>query len=123
MSHTNTWEPDGIYRKFTDTVSGDEILESNFELQSSPNFLSIHYIINDFTEVTGHSIEVVHTKAYASTDEVISASKLNLKIALIVTQGPLIELAYGYREQMKSNRFECEILETIEAARDWISTT
>jgi hypothetical protein len=121
MPHTSIWEPGGLYRKFTGTISGEEILESNFELHMDPNFQSINYIINDFTEVTGHSIEIVHTKVYASTDEIVSITKGKLKIALVVTQGPLIELANSYREEMIGNRFECDIFQTIEDARKWIS--
>ena len=120
MPHTNTWEPAGLHRKFTGTISGDEILESNFGLHSDPDFQTINYIINDFTEVTGHSIEVIHTKVYASTDEIVSNTKGNLKIALIVTQGPLIALAESYSEEMKGNRFECAIFQTIDDARKWI---
>ena len=121
MPYTNTWETDGLYRKFTENISGDEILESNFELHTDPNFQKIKYIINDFIEVTGHSIETVHTKVYASTDEIVSNTKGRLKIALVVTQDPLIALANSYREEMIGNRFECDIFQTIEDARKWVN--
>ena len=121
MPHTNTWEPGGLYRKFTGITSGEEILESNFELHMDPTFQTINYIINDFTEVTGHSIETIHTKVYASTDEIVSNTKGKLKIALVVTQEPLIALANSYREAMIGNRFECDIYQTIEDARKWVS--
>ena len=120
MPHTNTWEAEGLYRKFTGTISGEEILESNFELHQHPNFQAISYVINDFTAVTGHSIETAHTKVYASTDEIIANTKGQLKIAIVVTQEPLIALANHYREEMIGNRFECDIFQTIEDAREWI---
>ena len=121
MPHKNTWEPGGLYRKFTGTISGEEILESNFELHVDPNFQTINYIINDFTEVTSHSIETIHTKVYASTDEIVSNTKGKLKIALVVTQSPLIALANSYREEMIGNKFECDIFQSIEDARKWVS--
>jgi len=121
MPHTNTWEPGGLYRKFTGTISADEILESNFELHINPNFKDIHFIINDFTEVTGHSIQTAHTKAYASTDEIASNIKGNLKVAIVVTQGPLVALANNYREEMIDNKFECDIFQTVKDARQWVS--
>ena len=120
MPHTITWESEGLYRKFIGEISGDEILESNFELHIDPNFQNIKYIINDFMEVTGHSVEVVHTKAYALTDDIISNTKGRLKIALVVTQDPLIALANSYREQMIGKLFECEIFHSIEDARKWV---
>ena len=74
MPHTNSWESDGLYRHFTGEISGEEILESNFELHVRPEFQKINYIINDFTEVTGHSIEMGHTNIYATTDNIISTT-------------------------------------------------
>jgi len=121
MPHTNTWETQGLYRKFVGEISGDEILESNFELQSDPNFKNIKYVINDFTEVTGHTIESAHTKAYATSDDIISNTKGKLKIALVATQPSLAALANSYREQMKNNLFECEIFQAIKEARTWVS--
>ena len=120
MPHTNTWEPAGLYRKFTGTISGEEILESNFDLHRDSKFQTIKFIINDFTEVIEHSIEVIHTKVYASSDEIISNTKGKLKIALVVTQEPLIALANSYREEMIGKRFECNIFKTIEDAREWV---
>ena len=120
MSYTNSWESEGLYRKFFGEISGDEILESNFELHANPNFKTIKYIINDFLEVTAYSIESSYTKAYASSDAVISNSKGKLNIALVVDQDELIALANGYREQMKGQLFECEIFPCIEEARKWV---
>ena len=121
MPYTNTWESEGLYRKFVGEINGDEILESNYELQADSNFQKIKYIINDFTEVTGHSIETAHTKAYAASDDIISITKGKLKIALVVTQPPLVALANSYREQMRGKLFECEIFQSIEDARKWVS--
>ena len=121
MPHNNTWEPDGLYRKFTGEISGEEILESNFELHVNPNFSNIKYIINDFTEITAHSIEIAHTKIYAKTDDIVSTTKGKLKIALVAAQAEHIDLAHNYREQMKDKLFECEIFNSIEDARNWVN--
>ena len=121
MPHENTWETEGLYRVFTGEVSGDEILESNFELHVHPDFQKIKYVINDFTAVTSQTIAAVHTKAYAKTDDIISNTKGSLKIALIVINEPLISLANSYREQMIGSSFECEIFQSIDDARNWVS--
>ena len=121
MPHNNTWEIAGLYREFTGEINGEEILESNLELHIHPNFKSIKYIINDFLGVTGHSIKVADTHAYAVSDDVISSSKGKLKIALVVNQEALIALANSYRAQMIGNLFECEIFSTIENAREWVN--
>lgn len=122
MSHTNTWETEGLYRKFTGYVSGEEILKSNFELHAHPDFNKLKYIINDFTEMSDHSIEIAHAKVYATTDDVVSVTKGALKIALLITQADLLILANNYRVHLKNETFECEIFKTIEEARAWINS-
>ena len=119
MPYKNTWKSEGLYRKFTGDINGDEILKSNFELHTDPDFQNIKYIINDFTEMTSHSIEIAHTEVYARTDDIISSTKGRLKIALVVTQPDHIDLARNYRALMQDTLFECEIFKTIEDARKW----
>jgi len=121
MPYTLTWESKGLYRKFTGDVSGDEILKSNFELHVDPYFQNITYIINDFTGMTGHSIDISHTEVYAKTDDIVSNSKGRLKIALVATQADHIDLANSYCDQMEDKLFECEIFKNIKDARNWVS--
>lgn len=120
MPHTNTWEKKGVLRKFTGNIQPEEILSSNFALHEHPGFAKIAYIINDFTEITGVSIDANHTKIYAATDDIISKTKGKFNIAIIVNQDALIELANSYRNEMKNRYFKCEIFKTIEDARKWV---
>lgn len=122
MAHTKNWTEDGVYRKFTDEISPDEILKSNFELQADPRFEEINYIINDFTKVTKLKFTSNHTKIYASTDDIISSSKGNLKIAIVAVQDAHIALANNYRDDMLNKFFKCEIFKTIKEAEDWVKS-
>ena len=122
MSHTITWEPNGLLRKFSGTIKPDEILESNFEIHSQPKFKKITYIINDFTEVNRGLINTSHTKIYASTDDIISSTKGNLNIAIVINQESQSKLANNYRKEMKNEFFKCEIFQTIDDARTWVES-
>ena len=120
MPHTIRLEDDGIYRSFTGTVSGEEILASNCHLHSLPEFRHIGYVINDFSAMDDHAIEFAHTSAYATSDQVISNTKDRLKIALVVTpQAEHIALAQHYQEMMLGCHFECGIFHSPEQAYVW----
>lgn len=121
MPHTIIWENKGLYRKFTGIISGEEILESNFELHAHSDFENIKYVINDFIDITEHAIESSHTRAYATSDDVISDRVGKVKIALVVIQDDQIALAENYRELMKDKVFDCEIFQTVDEARSWTS--
>ena len=119
MTHTLSWKPDYLHRKFSGEITGEEILKSNFELQAHPRFAKIKYLINDFNEVESTLIDAEHTKIFASTDDIISDSKGKLKIAIVSNNDEHIELAKMYRASMKNRLFECEIFATVEEAKKW----
>lgn len=119
MAHTNTWNKNGLFRKFTGEISPEEILQSNFDMHVHPEFENIKYIINDFTEVNKFSINKGHTKIYASTDDMISNTKGNLKIAIVAIKDEHIALANNYREEMKNKLFKCKIFQTLKDAQKW----
>lgn len=122
MTHTCAWENNGLLRTFTDEISPEEILKSNFEIQADRKFHTIKYIINDFTKVTKLKIDSDHAKLYASTDDIISNSKGQLKIAIIAEQDEHIALANDYRNNMINRYFECEIFNTMSDANEWVNT-
>ena len=119
MAHTNTWTATGLIRKFTGDVKAEEILTSNFESHENPDFLTIKYIINDFSEVDKILLGTEHTKIFASTDDIISDTKGKLKIAIVVNRDEHIMLANSYRNEMKNYYFNCEIFQNLKDAEKW----
>jgi len=121
MSHSITWENEGVYRRFKGLVTGEEILESNFTLQSDARFTDIDYVINDFTDVSESTVTVADTNAYAITDEIASNKKPTLNIAIVVTRKELFDMADTYCDLMKTMKFDAKIFKTTEQARRWAS--
>jgi len=119
MTHTISWKPNYLYRKFTGEITGEEVLTSNFDIQAHPRFAKIKYLVNDFSEVTAAHIDAEHSKIFASTDDIISDTKGRLKIAIVTNNPALVELAESYRAAMKNRSFECEIFASVEEARNW----
>lgn len=79
------WQEKGLYRKFTDTVNGDEILGDNLKLQGDARFDNIRYVINDFTKVVDFNFTDLDVHKISVTDKVASISNPKIKIALIST--------------------------------------
>ena len=120
MPHTIEQEEKGLYRKFTGIISGDEILESNFDTHRLPEYQELHYIINDFSDADGHAIEIAHTQAYASSDKVIANAKGQLKIAIVATRPDMMELAKNYIRLMEASPFGCQLFQHLKDARRWV---
>lgn len=119
MAHTVNWEPHYLYRKFTGEITGEEILKSNFDIQTHPHFVKIKYLINDFDEVESTLIDPEHAKIFASTDDIVSDTKGKLKIAIVTNNELHIELAKTYRAAMRNRFFDCEIFSSVEEAKKW----
>lgn len=122
MAHTISWNIEGIIRNFSDEISPDEILQSNFDIHNQPKFENVKYIINDFREVTSLNVDTAVTKIYASTDDIIARTKGKLLIAIIATHKEHLALAENYQKEMKNNLFKCEIFKNLEDAQKWIAT-
>lgn len=120
MSHTNHFETAGLYRHFNGHVSGEEILQGNLQLHSDPRFKGLRYVINDFSQIDSHSIAPLHTKVYASTDNIIAKTKHALCIALVVTTPEHEALARHYRQNLQADAFQCGIFHSVDEARAWL---
>ena len=121
MTHSVVWETEGIFRSFSGSVGGDEILESNLKLYKDTRFSSAQFIINDFSEITGVSIDDSQLHAFALTDEMISSERHEFKIALVVPQKDYIDLANNLCELTKDKYFEYSVFQTVDDARKWVA--
>ncbi|NWF36918.1 hypothetical protein [Mariprofundus sp. KV] len=122
MAYSSTWKSTGIYRIFSGLVSGSEILKSNLELYNDVRFNSARYIINDFAEISGHSIEASDLQAFASMDEMIAQEKHEFKIALVVPQAAYVGLANGLCELTNNKLFEYATFQTVDDALKWVNS-
>ena len=120
MASINTWSDNGLHRKFAGNVTGDEILESNFELHENPKFQKISYVINDFIDITSYAIDREHLEIIAKTDSIISMTKGALKTALVVADDESTELAYAYKKITEGSLFQCEVFLSFDEALDWV---
>ena len=120
MAYSVSWEPGGIYRAFSGFVSGDDIIESNLKLYDDIRFIRARYIINNFSEVSGHSIGAIDLQAFASIDEMIAVDKQTFKIALVVPQVEYFGLVKSLWELTKNDAFKYAQFRTVEDARKWV---
>ena len=121
MAVSNIWEETGLYRKFTQLVTGEEIWGANLALHGDPRFDSIRYVLNDFTNIDGYKIEKIDIDAIVVMDNAAAISKPVLKIAIVVNSGPFKELTLQYQEKMKGSPYLCEIFPNVDEARLWLS--
>lgn len=121
MSHHNKWEESGLYRKFTNIINGDEILNSNLSIHGDARFNDITYVINDFTQISGFEINNSDITKIATFDNVASLSNNHLKIAVVATLDSLLSWINLYCDKMHGAPYECKIFTNTDDAYVWVS--
>lgn len=120
MSYRNHWDKRGLYRIFTDKVSGKEILMSNLELHGHPQFIHLRYVINDFLSIVEFEISDLDVLKVATFDDVAAKSNNNIKIAIVTTDEVLLDWVHQYMDQMKDSPYPCKIFDTVDDAKRWV---
>lgn len=119
MAYEYIWEDNGLYRVFTGTTSGTEVLNSNLSIHGDPRFDEIDYVLNDFLSIDNFEVSDMDIKKIAHMDSVAELSKPTLKIAIITTHSELLEWVNKYLMCMKDATYICNIFSNIDDARQW----
>lgn len=119
MSYENIWERGGVYRKYTDFVTGKEILEAVQSVHGSEQFDTIRYVINDLLSVTAHDVSHHELKTIAAIAKASALTNPRIKIAVVATLASIHELALLYAELMRDTPFTYEIFNRLDDAREW----
>lgn len=115
-----TWESNGVYRKFFDTVSTADLNRAVQEVHEDPRFDGLTYSINDFLEVT--SVDVPKSAVGAAVLKTIGDSGANRKILLaVVTANQEVRALVEFYINPSYLPYPAKICQTVDEARAWIS--
>ena len=122
MNIKNTWQDDnrGLHREFSGDLSISNIFEATLELQASPLFESLHYLIEDYSNATNPPFGPEDVEDISNFVRIRSRTKSDLKVAIVSRDSPeFIAVANGFREQMKQCHYQCEVFQSLAKAQAW----
>lgn len=119
MSYENIWENGGVYRRYSNYITGQEIIQSNQEVHGHAQFDSINYVINDLLNVTEHNVSHNEIKRIVAIDKAAALTNPNIKVAIITVIPTIQELASMYSDLINQTPFSCKVFESIDEAREW----
>lgn len=122
MSYENIWEKDGVYRKYSNCITGKEILQAVQDVHGSAQFDSICYVINDLLDVTEHDISHKEIKTIVAINRAAALTNPNIKVAVVATIPTIQDMVSLYCELMNNTPFSCEEFTKLEDARKWATT-
>ncbi len=119
MAYQYIWKEHILYRVFTEDISGDEVLNSNLELQGDARFDDIKCLINDFSNISQFTLNVNDIDHFVAIDNASALSKKRLNIAMIATNQELLSWIYLYCAKMESSPYQCRLFDNIQSAQEW----
>lgn len=120
MPYKNIWERDGVYRRYSNSITGKEVLQAVQDVHGHELFDSIRYVINDFLEVTKHDVSLHDIKSLAAIDKAAALTNPNIKIAIVTTMPTIQTLSSLYGELINKSPFTCKIFSCLDEARKWV---
>ena len=112
------WEPRGVYKRFTGTVSFQEYMRSQEMVLGDERTDSLKYVINDLSAVEGYSATAEDAEYSAAFNEGISRTNPHLQVAYVTTDVRAIALIKmgAVFSSLVVKRFP-----TLAEAREWAS--
>jgi hypothetical protein len=119
MPYQITWEPRGIYVRYSGQVSDKEVALFAEEGQADQRFSDLCYVLHDFLACTGatHSEPVI--QELAAIDSAASNSNPKIKIAVVAERDDVKAMVKAYLDAGFPG-FTLRLFPSVELARWWL---
>lgn len=110
----------GVHKQFTGFITADEFLSSIYENHRDPDYDSLRYSINDFSEVTGHAVDDDHVTLATAHGLGAAFSNSDVAVAIVTTDSSIRALASMFADR---TNYKVAYFDTLEHARLWVAET
>lgn len=120
MPYQIEWKPQGVYWTYTGHVTGEDILESNFEIYGDARFDDLRYEIVNLLEAETISVSERHMQKIAFLDVAASRSNTKIRVAVVAREAEAVQLQELYSKYSHGHTWPVRMFHSIEAAESWI---
>ncbi len=120
MPYQIQWESNGIVWTYSGVLTGDDLLNSNFEIFGDERFDDLRYQIVDLTHTEEIAANEKHMRKIAHLDIAASRSNPRIKIAVVTNSEDGLNLSNTYDQYTKGKiPWKTKVFSTIEEAKAW----
>jgi hypothetical protein len=119
MAYSITWDKKTVYCKFSEEVSGQELVECNMSMYGNSSFDDVRLQVFDMLDVAKVTFTQDDVKLVAACDR--AASKINpgVKCALVSTDQVALELSKIYQDEVLDSPWEGKSFSILSEALEW----
>lgn len=122
MPYEHTWEPKGVLRRLWGQVTGPEFVRAAEELAAHPRFDEFRYLLNDFREATGHSIDERALENLAAIRFGSMFTNPRIRVAVVSSHPDVLALVGATQRLPLKGSHPTAAFDTMEQARAWLAT-
>lgn len=124
MAFTQEWKNDGVYRKYFDKLTSEDLIYSNSQLVGKAEFETIKYLIVDFTGITSIEIDGKDVDIATLFNEKSNPYNKDIKVALVSDNTELQSLIEKYLENTLTlvPYAQQKLFNNLIEAQSWVSS-
>ncbi|MGZ0655515.1 hypothetical protein ACWPKO_12110 [Coraliomargarita sp. W4R53] len=120
MPYNTTWLPHGIIWTYSGILTGEELLNSNFEIFGDERFDDIRYQIVDFTAVEKLEVTPNHMRKIAHLDMAAARTNPRVKVAAVASKDEEILICDIYDQYTgEKSPWAMQVFPTLAEAKAW----
>ena len=120
MAHTVVEERYGVFIRFYDTISADDVYRSMNTIWTLPRWRHFRYEICDLRDLTAGTVDESDMKSFAHLDNAATIGARRLKLAFVATRQETIDMCRLYLQVDQPEGLAVRIFATVEDARRWV---
>jgi len=119
MPHKLTWEPKGVYWKYSGKVTGAEIIETSTAIYGDPRFDDLLYKLVDFTDIESIDMNNQDIIEIACLHKAAGLSNPRIKNAILISANTS-KLANKFAAFFDDSPWDVQIFQEIDKANSWL---
>ncbi len=120
MGYEIHWKPGGVVRRFFGHVTGSELLAVVVEIQADERFDSLHYVINDFLDVSGFALTPNAIDEISAIDGAAAMTNSRIRVATVATAPAIVATSTQFANS-PLNAYLTRIFESMTNAMEWLA--
>jgi hypothetical protein len=119
MAYQILWQHHGVIKRHFGDVSGQDIVGAILDVESSPNFDTLRWVINDFLDCTSLTLNDSAFETIVAQDIGAHFVNPNIRIAIVATKPEVITLSQRYTDET-ADGYVTRIFSGMAEARAWL---
>lgn len=120
MPYNIEWIDRGVYWSFTGNVTGEDILQSNFDIYGDERFDDLTYQIVNLLDAETINVSERHMQKVAHLDAAAARSNNNIRVAVVAREADARLLKEHYEKHSSGNGWPVKLFDSLEDAEAWI---